>query len=1048
MASSLISNSHHIDFESVFRLDDASMVQMFETLIATGLKEFLGCPAVFYEDALTEFFANSSVREYGMVVSTIGGTAIEISQEIFAAAFELPTEGLIDLTDVPKNFVFDARSLFSDSKEQVSMSCLKKALKFHYHLLHDILAKTIYVKAGSFDSVTRDRFLLMTVITFDVKINWSSLLFGVFKEMVTPGSRQEKGYAIQTCVLLRNVPGLELGESKSFPVPIILNEKTVHLFVSVNENVGIKEVADAPRARITPVKTTVSKKRPATGDDEVAPIIKKKRTTKGKPVAVKILMVEEPDTAISTSGEPVAEDATSEREPVAEVVPGDADAAIEQVLAQLESVFKHQDADRSEKVDTWFDEAFDEEFEIANKERQVSEEVIDVTIEEGTGERSMSRKSVAEELMTIDDLLLQISDDLMLPSITAAEATMIRLGEFSSIGDKGKDILVEDEQITKNPASEIVALICRDVEVLVRVRDSVMKAVVDFFASFSLNTIPDMESLKDFKEKEKLMMKWAETNTLATAVRRQMYVLTNYREMLLRTFLESYRRYIALDQPWTDMAVQVISLLSAAHSQSLEDFKAQQQEHKIEMVQPNSSLPVIDSIDRSGVRLAHFYFIAKSICWVRPMVLIDEVWTPLQGSGYWRSNCKLSLFVDRKRLPESVVAENFDSQVSLIEPARYWGAAPLLIKIWAWQRVCTEAIQFSVSGRLRPASSSSDIVIGNLGVERLPDYFLDDFEQGVNTDYFADLLRGSSGQSGSEFDSASSSGDTVYRSPSPPYCAYALGPPILSPTVQEERLYFVQSPDSSPAASPQQESSSSSSSDVSLHFDSADLPVHDHANTQTSAPVDSNVFTNALEDLRSSLSQRIHESTCKIRSKVNDVEFNVRGDLLKQQAWLHQTFQNACEILERQSTQMNDLKKGLVAPVGTIFQDLFDIKKNQRAQEAKLNALDGQVAAIRNEQLEFQNKISADLLCLSTQFAEIVDYIRGGDAKKGEGGSSSRPPPVRVERRPLPTPQSPRDVAGGSSAVRIPTFPRTTGTSAERAEQARRHILESGQAIT
>ncbi|KZV24641.1 hypothetical protein F511_27252 [Dorcoceras hygrometricum] len=598
MASSLIINSHHIDFESVFRLDDAGMVKMFETLIATGLKEFLGCPAVFYEDALTEFFANSSVREDGMVVSTIGGTAIEISQEMFAEAFELPTEGLIDLTDVPKNFVFDARSLFSDSKEQVSMSCLKKALKFHYRLLHDILERTIYVKAGSFDSVTRDRFLLMTTITFDVKINWSSLLFGVFKEMVTPGSRQAKGYAIQICVLLRNVPGLELGESKSFPVPRILNEKTVHRFVSVNENVGIKEVADAPRARRTRVKKTVSKKRPATGDDEVAPVIKKKRTTKGKPVAVKRLMVEEPDTAISTSGKPVAEDAIGEREPVAEVAPGDADVAIEQVLAQLESVFKHQDADRSEKVDTWFDEAFDEEFEIANKERQVLEEVIDVTIEEGTGERSMSRKSVAEELMTIDDLLLQISNDMFLPSITAAEVTMIRLGEFSSIGDKGKAILVEDEQITENPASEIVALICRDVEVLVRVRDSVMKAVVDFFASFSLNSMPDMESLKDLKEKEKLMMEWAETNTLATAVRRQMYVLTKYREMLLHTFLESCRRYLALDQPWTDMAVQVISLLSAAHSQSLEDFKPQQQEHKIEMVQPKSSLPAIDSIDR------------------------------------------------------------------------------------------------------------------------------------------------------------------------------------------------------------------------------------------------------------------------------------------------------------------------------------------------------------------------------------------------------------------------------------------------------------------
>ncbi|KZV49187.1 hypothetical protein F511_42074 [Dorcoceras hygrometricum] len=948
MASSLISNSHHIDFESVFRLDDAGMVQMFETLIATGLKEFLGCPAVFYEDALTVFFANSSVREDGMVVSTIGGTAIEISQAMFAAAFELPPEGLIDLTDVPKNFVFDARSLFFDSKEQVSMSCLKKALKFHYRLLHDILAKTIFVKAGSFDCVTRDRFLLMTAITFDVKINWSSLLFGVLKEMVTPGSRQAKGYAIQICALLRNVPGLELGESKSFPIPRILNEKTVHRFVSVNDNVGIKEVADAHRARRTSVKKTVSNKRPATGDDEV-------------------------------------EDATADEE---DSVEGTVDR-VSHVPVQVAPIL--------DDVDMIIGQVISESADLSSNKKDQGDKLVDET---DIGDDLMNGW-IRRSRFLILELMSQWWLQPILRKLPAA-SKVLRLGAFSSIGDKGKAILVEDEQITENPASEIVALICRDVEVLVRVRDRVMKAVVNFFASFSLNTMPDMESLKDLKEKEKLMMEWAETNTLATAVRREMYVLTKYREMLLHTFLESCRRFLALDQPWTDMAVQVFSLLSAAHSQSLEDFKAQQQEHKIDMVQPNSSLPVIDSIDRSGVRLAHFYSIAKSICWVRPMVLIDEVWTPLQGSGYWRSDCKLSLFVDRKRLPESAVAEYFDSQVSLIEHARYWGAAPLLIKIWAWQRVCTEAIQFSVSGRLRPASFSSDIVIGNLGVERLPNYFLDDFEHGVNTDYFAEFLSGSIGQSDSEFDSASSSGDTAYRSPSPPDYAYALGPPILSPTAQEERLYFVQSPDSSLAAS----------------------------------------------HLRSYISQRIHESTCEIRSKFNDVEFTVRGDLLKQQAWLRQTFQNSCDVLERQSTQMNDLKKGLMAPVGTIFQDLFDIKKNQRAQEAKLNALDGQVAAIRNEQLEFQNKISADLLSLSTQFADIVDYIRGGDAKKGEGGISSRPPPIRVERRPLPTPQSPRDVAGGSSAVRIPTFPRTTGTFAERVEQARRHILESGLAIT
>ncbi|KZV50444.1 hypothetical protein F511_36209 [Dorcoceras hygrometricum] len=192
MASSLISSSHHVDFDSVFGMDDAALVQMFESLIATGLKEFLGCPAVFYEATLTEFFTNGSVRKDGMVVSTIRGTTVEISESMFAAVFELPTEGLTDLSDFPKNLVFDAHSLFSESKEQVSISCLKKELKIQYRLLHDILAKTIYVKAGSFDAVTRDRFMLMTEITFDVKVNWSNLLFSVFKDMVTPAIRRRR----------------------------------------------------------------------------------------------------------------------------------------------------------------------------------------------------------------------------------------------------------------------------------------------------------------------------------------------------------------------------------------------------------------------------------------------------------------------------------------------------------------------------------------------------------------------------------------------------------------------------------------------------------------------------------------------------------------------------------------------------------------------------------------------------------------------------------------------------------------------------------------
>ncbi|KZV33582.1 dystroglycan-like [Dorcoceras hygrometricum] len=477
MASSLISNSHHVDFDSVFGMDDATITQMFELLIATGLKDFLVCPAVYYEAALIEFFENGYVREDGMV-------------------------GLTDVSDVLKDLVFDARSQFSESEEQVSISCFKKEMKIEYRLLHDILAKTLFVKAGSFDAVTHERFMLMTAITFDVKINWGSMLFGVLKAKVTPGSQQAKGYAIQICVVLSKVPGLELGESNPFPIHRVLTERTVHIFVHINEQIGMEKAAGCTPVKKT-VKKPVSKKRPAASESEVAPIAKKKRTTKGKPVVMaleavplqtiepkadvpaelppapkrksrkrRLVLDQEDDLVVD---EPVEDSATGVQEtssdvPVSEEQPAaDPDDIIEQILIQLDTTA----APQGDKIETWFDRAFDEEFATTEQENS---------------------KHHPEELMSLDDLLIQISEDTMLPSVTAAEITKIRLGESIniqevqerdvyyaslsriSVHDKGKEPLVEDEPVKGNPARETFELICGDVEFLVRLRD---QAAVD-----------------------------------------------------------------------------------------------------------------------------------------------------------------------------------------------------------------------------------------------------------------------------------------------------------------------------------------------------------------------------------------------------------------------------------------------------------------------------------------------------------------------------------------------------------------------------------------
>ncbi|KZV19680.1 hypothetical protein F511_41706 [Dorcoceras hygrometricum] len=189
-----------------------------------------------------------------MVVSTVHGVIVEFSEHLFAETFELPVGGLTDLTKIPKDLVFDARSIVSFSGEPVSMSGNKKEMKFEYLILCDIMAKTISVKAGSFDALTMENFLMLTAIICEVKINWNRVLFNILKDMVTAGSRQAKGYAIQISLLLKNIPNLEMGESTEFPSSKILIDKTVHRFIVLNEKVGAEVVAAAPQVKKAPKK--------------------------------------------------------------------------------------------------------------------------------------------------------------------------------------------------------------------------------------------------------------------------------------------------------------------------------------------------------------------------------------------------------------------------------------------------------------------------------------------------------------------------------------------------------------------------------------------------------------------------------------------------------------------------------------------------------------------------------------------------------------------------------------------------------------------------
>ncbi|KZV17538.1 centromere/kinetochore protein zw10 [Dorcoceras hygrometricum] len=116
MASYLIVNALQVNFDSVLGFPDyEGMVNMFKALESIDLL----------------------------------GQGVGISEEVFARAFELPLEGLTDVANVPKDLVYDTRSIFSKSGEPVKTSCKKRKMKYEFRLLNDILANSITVKAGS-----------------------------------------------------------------------------------------------------------------------------------------------------------------------------------------------------------------------------------------------------------------------------------------------------------------------------------------------------------------------------------------------------------------------------------------------------------------------------------------------------------------------------------------------------------------------------------------------------------------------------------------------------------------------------------------------------------------------------------------------------------------------------------------------------------------------------------------------------------------------------------------------------------------------------------
>ncbi|KZV40618.1 hypothetical protein F511_34882 [Dorcoceras hygrometricum] len=852
-------------------------------------------------------------------------------------------------------------------------------MKFEFLLLCDIMEKAISVKAGSFNAITVEKFSLITAVFCGIRMNWAKILFSIFKKMVTPGSKQAKGFAIQISLMLANIPNLELGTSSEFPASKILTDKTVHRFVSINARDGAEEATGSTKQRVA------SKKRPAV--DVGVAVAKKKRTLKKKsvtslstlePVVVAQEAIPIQSVPVSTAIEPMVEDQQADfsKEQPADELPADKSAAEERLWFDLsyEELIAKWAAERpvtspADSNDDIEDDkpVFDDPDTIINQVLQhLDSTSADNNVEpveraatmdvDSAGKDQQVQESVAQisnadllyddEQKSLEDILLTIPVDVPLPS-AGMEITKIVMGQeikipgvtertwfLSSLpkipaDHKGKAILVEKDPIKGNPAQEHYYLICADIDLLVALRAKVVDEVALFFNSFSLKKLASI-NIEEMYKKEELVLSWGETESPQVAIQRKSYILLKYRKVLVWKFLESWRSKFVPGQGSSAVDRRVIELLSDLHVSILEELTKAARAYGITWKKPCCST-----------------MFEESPCadqWVQ---------IPRQISSYE---------VHRQRQYD-------DTLPSVSEFFR------LMRKRWAG--VCLEVAEFCASRRLLPVGSINscralEIVEPDSRVDyRQPTVFALRLSQFCTVHIQYSLFSRLTTTDISDFLSSISLERTVLRGVQRSFAQSVV------PSVQ----FSLDQRPSSPI---------SADSSSSLHFDASDVDA-----AVSSLPSVTPAISAALADFQAILSEQVNESQSGISSRLHKIEQVLRDSLCDQAALFKNLSQEGRQegrtIADVQTLRFNEFRKHTLAQNASIFTGLADAQENHNI--------------------------------LHAQLSELVDYIHRGSAdKKGESGSRGL--------------QQPSNVQMSASAVRPPTF-------AQRVEIAQRHIVQT-----
>ncbi|KZV25087.1 hypothetical protein F511_43526 [Dorcoceras hygrometricum] len=208
-----------------------------------------------------------------------------------------------------------------------------------------------------------------------------------------------------------------------------------------------------------------------------------------------------------------------------------------------------------------------------------------------------------DEAMSLDDILMTIPVDVPLPS-AGVEITKITLGKDIKIpgvdewtwymaslphiqlDDKGKKPLQEKDPVKGNPVKEQFLLIVADIDLLVQLREQIIDDVEQFFNSLSIKKLAHLKIHESYFHKKELVLSWGEAESTRVALNRRLYILTKYREVLIRKILDAHVSNFELSEGSYAIDLKVLDMLIDLHRFILEDLKDQAIAHGLTWKKP------------------------------------------------------------------------------------------------------------------------------------------------------------------------------------------------------------------------------------------------------------------------------------------------------------------------------------------------------------------------------------------------------------------------------------------------------------------------------